>query len=498
MIHNDLSYLIFKNQTMKKILITLTALFCCQLCFSQNVGIGTQAPHSSALLDLKSNEKGFLLPRMNSTERNLIPSPATGLMVFDTDKGTIYMFDGTQWLPLNFSGNGVVTQPRGSNTPSNNSGFGYKACISGAYAAVSSCKGVSVGAGPWVDTVYIYEKLNGSWTLRTKLVQSDAVGGDGFGQSIALVGDYLLVGAPYRNNQAGAVYSFIRSGLNWTQSAILTPSNPQVGSRFGMTISMASATALIGAPSYFNNGVTQGTVYNFSRNISTWSQVQQLWGISSLQYYGEAIAISGNYALIGAPRSSYNGISNSGIAYFYTKVGQLWNATDTVYNPGAEADDEFGFSVTISESMKRAFISRPNRIAWGTNTGEVINFAIGNLPLTFVKQGVLTCPDYPGRPYFQFGHSISMYNEHLVVGGPHIYNDPGTPGRVYIFKFDNSFPDVGDKWQPWKVIKDENGFSTNWSYDTYGRSVFINGTNIVMGNPGVNHFQGRVLFMDVY
>jgi hypothetical protein len=484
---------------MKKIVITLLVMAIYQFAFAQSVGVGTTTPDASSLLHLQSTDKGFLLPRMNSTQRNFIPSPATGLMVFDTDKGAIYMFDGVQWLPLAVSSNGIYTQPRGSNTPTSNSGFGYKACISGSYAAVSSAKWTtSLAGGPWIDTVFIYEKIAGSWTFRDKVVQSDPVAGDRFGVAIALVGDYLLVGAPQRNNGSGAVYSFIRSGVDWVQSAILTPSNPQVNSRFGAAISMASATALIGAPGYPSNGIDRGTVYNFSRNISTWSQVQQLWGIAGLQGFGDAICISGNYALVGAPGSDYNGVFDSGIAYFYTKVGQLWNATDTIYNANAEAGDEFGFSVTISETMKRAFISRPHRQTSGGNSGEVLSFAVGNLPLTLVKQAELVAPGTFSYPYHHFGYEISMYNDYLVVGCPYVSSDYGATGRVYLFKFDNSLPAAADKWQPWKIIKDENGIPSTQTYNAYGRSVFINGTNIILGNPGANNFQGKVLFMDVY
>jgi hypothetical protein len=62
--------------------------------FAQNVGIGTLAPHNSAMLDVQSSNKGVSLPSMTTAQRNAIPSPKTGLLVFDLDKNTIFMFDG--------------------------------------------------------------------------------------------------------------------------------------------------------------------------------------------------------------------------------------------------------------------------------------------------------------------------------------------------------------------------------------------------------------------
>jgi hypothetical protein len=62
-----------------------------------NVGIGTTSPHPSALLEVNSTNKGFLMPRMVTGQRTAIPSPAIGLMVFDTDKSRPYVWEGAIW-----------------------------------------------------------------------------------------------------------------------------------------------------------------------------------------------------------------------------------------------------------------------------------------------------------------------------------------------------------------------------------------------------------------
>jgi hypothetical protein len=63
-----------------------------------NVGIGTAAPVSSAKLELSSTTQGFLPPRMSTTERLAIASPATGLMVYDTTLNQMAYFNGTLWV----------------------------------------------------------------------------------------------------------------------------------------------------------------------------------------------------------------------------------------------------------------------------------------------------------------------------------------------------------------------------------------------------------------
>lgn len=77
----------------------LTVLFIGALFTTVNaqMGIGTTSPHSSSILELSSTTHGFLLPRMTDAEMNLISSPATGLMIYNTTNSCIYIYNGTSW-----------------------------------------------------------------------------------------------------------------------------------------------------------------------------------------------------------------------------------------------------------------------------------------------------------------------------------------------------------------------------------------------------------------
>jgi hypothetical protein len=69
------------------------------------VGIGTNTPAPSAQLDVTSTERGFLPPRMTTAQRDLIASPATGLLIFQTDNTAgYYFYDGTTWVGLGTAG----------------------------------------------------------------------------------------------------------------------------------------------------------------------------------------------------------------------------------------------------------------------------------------------------------------------------------------------------------------------------------------------------------
>ena len=68
--------------------------------FAQSVAINNigNPPHSSAMLDVKSDTKGMLIPRLSSRARKSMVNPASGLLVYDSTEVTLFMYDGGRWL----------------------------------------------------------------------------------------------------------------------------------------------------------------------------------------------------------------------------------------------------------------------------------------------------------------------------------------------------------------------------------------------------------------
>lgn len=95
---------------MKKLTLLFTIFFAVLYSNAQNVAInndGTSAA-ASAMLDVKSITKGFMMPRVTSDQRTAIVSPVLGLLVFDTDTKTVWAHDGSSWKNLYTSGGGLI------------------------------------------------------------------------------------------------------------------------------------------------------------------------------------------------------------------------------------------------------------------------------------------------------------------------------------------------------------------------------------------------------
>lgn len=116
--------------------VLLLCLTISYFCISNNalsqVGIATNAPDSSAVLDLVSTQRGFLLPRLTTAQRDLINKPATGLMIYNTTANDVQVNTGTPTAPVWF-----VTEGNQDTTIYSVTNTGDISTISTSHEAVS-------------------------------------------------------------------------------------------------------------------------------------------------------------------------------------------------------------------------------------------------------------------------------------------------------------------------------------------------------------------------
>src|SRR5689334_12905015 len=97
---------------MKKHFLALLFIFHCLAIqtFAQNVGINPTGslPDASAMLDVSSTTGGLLIPRMTTTQRDAIASPATGLYIYNTSTNSFNVYNGATWASLGYENSNVV------------------------------------------------------------------------------------------------------------------------------------------------------------------------------------------------------------------------------------------------------------------------------------------------------------------------------------------------------------------------------------------------------
>jgi len=104
---------------MKKLSLLVLLLIATQVALGQGVGINTATPHSSAMLDVVSTNKGVLIPRMTAAQRGAITLPAAGLLVYQTDAPAgFWYYDGATWRHLT-TGGWLLTGNTGTNAGTN-------------------------------------------------------------------------------------------------------------------------------------------------------------------------------------------------------------------------------------------------------------------------------------------------------------------------------------------------------------------------------------------
>ncbi len=218
--------------------------------------------------------------------------------------------------------------------------FGTSVAIDGGLAIVGA-PGAD-GAAPSSGAAYVFDTATGAQLF--KLVASGGANGDAFGRSVAIAGGLALVGADF-DQEAGIVSGSasifdLNTGLELQK---LLPADPVEGGQFGNAVAMAGTTAIVGAVADDENGEFAGAVYMFDALSGT--QVRKLLASDGARndLFGEAVAADGSTLVIGASRAG--GI---GATYIFdlTNGAELLKLTPS---DGAFFDT-FGRSVALSGS----------------------------------------------------------------------------------------------------------------------------------------------------
>ena len=273
--------------------------------------------------------------------------------------------------------------------------FGYAVDISGNFAIVGAYADDFGALNPNMGSAYIFEKTGiEDWTFVQKISSSDQDDYDRFGWSVAINGNYVVVGAYAEDedtddsntlSKAGAAYIFERDSVGvWIEVQKIVASDRDTSDEFGWTVDISGETIIVGAHQEGHDEVggdfifKSGSVYSFDRNLDgTWTESQKIvawdrqadsgggdetiniWHYQDIDYgdlFGCSIAISGDFMIVGAHNGDYNpdgfgGIDQAGAAYIFHRVGGVWEADQKVCATIRSGWDRYGYSVDIDSNV---------------------------------------------------------------------------------------------------------------------------------------------------
>jgi hypothetical protein len=210
--------------------------------------------------------------------------------------------------------------------------FGYSVDINDKYAVVGApqyFKSTIDGNG----YIRIVTNTNGTWSVGPEIEAQNGVFGDKFGYSVAISGDYILVGAPAKSSSTGSVYIFKLNNGTWSEHSEITGSASDL---FGSSVSIDGNYAIIGAPG--NN-----KVYIYHLLSGTWT-LNTSFTKPSGEGFGTSVSINGTNILVGAPNKS----TDTGSVYPYILSNGTWSQGSEITATGGSSGDFFGISVDIS------------------------------------------------------------------------------------------------------------------------------------------------------
>ncbi|MFH2064494.1 MAG: putative Ig domain-containing protein [Pseudomonadota bacterium] len=326
--------------------------------------------------------------------------------------------------------------------------FGGSVAINGNYAIVGASQSMNMGAA------YIFYCDGFTWTEQIKLTASDAAVGDWFGNSVSIYGDYAIVGANYNDDagaNTGAAYIFKRDGTNWIEQAKITASDLAAMDNFGVSVSISGDYAIVGASQ--NNG-NYGSAYIFKREGTNWIELANLTASDPTvqSYFGASVSIDGDYIIIGAYNHSNEVASYAGSAYIFKRNGTNWIEQGKLFNSNAGSYDKFATSVSIDGNYVIIGASCDDDGASGSGSA----FIFKRDGVNWLEHTQLTASDAEKLDFF--GGSVSIKHGFAIVGASGNDDAGLQSGAAYIY-FSESFNSLLDT--------DSDGISDNDEY-TYG------------------------------
>jgi len=305
-----------------------------------------------------------------------------------------------------------------------------------------------------ISPIYIYAQ---GWGQIQKIVPIDRALGDFFGQSVAMDGDYAVVGSyqdDLTSNNMGSAYVYKKDASgNWIEHQKLTASDKRQFDQFGEYVDIDGNFMIVGARGQdydendFNFENSAGAAYIFENDGNgNWNEIQKIVssdrGATFQSVFGQTLAISGNYAVVNSARENtgldgQQDLSTAGACYIFERDSNgIWIEVQKIVSSDRDANERWGeFATDISGNTIVVGAVNENLDDIGnnelTNAGAIYVFERDTNGIWNEIQKIVNSDRESGDT---FGRSVSIDGNQLIVGADYEDINGNASGAAYIFE----------------------------------------------------------------
>ena len=316
--------------------------------------------------------------------------------------------------------------------------FGWAVAVHGDTAVIGKESWDFFAPPPGAAYVFTRDSA-GLWSEQQKLTAYDGEAGDYFGESVALSLDTIVIGASGDDDVAtgsGAAYVYTRDSAGlWSLQQKLTANFGTDNDSFGRSLDVDGDTAVIGTSGYYLDSdgtyIQSGFAYAFTRDSSgVWTEQELSPNVNvDSDWYGRAVAVSGDSIVVGAYGDSQIDLGAGATYLFNQDSAGVWSLQQKLIASDAAASDNFGFSVDMDGD--NLVVGAYREDANGTDAGSVYVFTRDTSGV-WNEQLKLLSSD--GLDYDYLGFSVGI-SASTVVAGAYLQDTSmgANAGAAYVF-----------------------------------------------------------------
>ncbi len=256
--------------------------------------------------------------------------------------------------------------------------------------------------------------------------------------AVAAYGDAVICGILPGKNNLGKAVIFRKTQSGWKKEADLVPQALSPKNMYGLAVALGDKVAIVADPLERINGKIQSALYTFSYDGVTWTEQERIV-LTSGRWWGQSLALDGDLLAVG----NFVTDKNQDVVLLFRYNNGQWLPEDTLF-PNSEDGDYFGWDIDVSGNT--VIVGSPGNSHFGEDVGAAHVFEKKDGGWSLVTTFYSNETDQPLNFRLEFGRSVAIHDDLIVVGAPNYHPGPNSPyqqpkGIVYVFR------KVAGSWQ---------------------------------------------------